>query len=63
VSFVHDDGAVHLELIVIETLTQEHAISHILYYRLVGRAVFKSDGIPHDAAQFNAHLLRHSLCH
>ena len=40
---VHDDGAVHFKLWIVETFSEEHTISHVLDDSFFGSAVLKTD--------------------
>lgn len=45
VRFVHDDGAVVVQIRLAERLTQQDPVRHVLDYRLLRRAVLKADGV------------------
>lgn len=60
---VHNDSRIHLKLVIIQALSEQDTISHILYNGLVRSAVLETDGIPHDTSQLTRHLFRHSLGH
>ena len=43
-----------------DALTKEHAIRHVLQYRLVTCAVFKTDRVPDLMTNFGTHFLRNT---
>lgn len=63
VGFVHDDGAVHLQFIVIQAFSQQDTVGHVFDDCLVWGAILETDGVSNYASQFVVHLLRHSFCH
>ena len=47
VGLVHDDGAVVVQVPLAQGLPQQHAVRHVLYHRLLARAVLKADCVAH----------------
>lgn len=47
VSFVQHDDGVLAELVVDQTLSQQHAVRHVLDDRLWAGAVLETDGVAH----------------
>lgn len=45
VCFVHDDGAVVVQIRLAQRLSQQDPVRHVLNYRLLRRAVLKADGV------------------
>jgi hypothetical protein len=43
VSFIHDNSAVVVQVLVPETLSQQHTVSHVLDHCFVGGAIFETD--------------------
>ena len=60
---IDNHSRVRLKIRFLQKLSQQHTVSHVLYFCLRACVIIKSDCIAHLLTQFDLHLLTHPFCH
>ena len=59
---VHNDGTVHLKFWVIQTFSEKHTVSHVLYHSFLWSTILKTDWVSNFGSQRDTHFFWNSLC-
>ena len=62
VSFVENDSAVALQVVVVHRLAQQHTVCHVLHDGLRASHVLETNAVTNLLAQLHVHLVRHTFC-